>query len=197
MGGMIAQTLAVRHPERVLTLTSIMSTTGSRRVGQASKRLYPLFLRSMPRERDGYLERSLRGAKLIGSKGFPQDVERLRNMLGRAFDRGYHPGGTLRQLAAIVASGDRTKALGSIKAPTLVIHGDVDPLVRHSGGEATAAAIPGSRLVTIKGMGHDLPYQAWQQIIDAIVAHAHTRAEVLGGSSGPASDEKGLRPVAT
>jgi pimeloyl-ACP methyl ester carboxylesterase len=172
MGGMIAQALAVRHPGRVLTLTSIMSTTGARRVGQASKRLYPLFLRSMPREREGYLERSLRGARLIGSKGFQQDPDRLRDMLGRAFDRGYHPGGTLRQLAAIIASGDRTEALRSIKAPTLVIHGDADPLVRYSGGKATAAAIPGARLVTIKGMGHDLPAGAWPEIIEAIVEHA-------------------------
>jgi pimeloyl-ACP methyl ester carboxylesterase len=180
MGGMIAQTLAVRHPQRVLTLTSIMSTTGSRRVGQASKRLYPLFLRSMPREREGYLERSLRGARLIGSKGFQQDPDRLRVMLGRAFDRGYHPGGVLRQLAAIIASGDRTEALHSIGAPTLVIHGDADPLVRYSGGEATAAAIPGARLVTIKGMGHDLPYEAWSQIIEAIVEHARATEPTQG-----------------
>jgi pimeloyl-ACP methyl ester carboxylesterase len=174
MGGMIAQMLAVRHPEKVLTLTSIMSTTGARRVGQARKRLYLLFLRAMPRERAGYVERSLRGAKLIGSKDFPADMERLRDMLGRAFDRGYHPGGVLRQIGAIIASGDRTEALGSIKAPTLVIHGDADPLVTYSGGEATAAAIPGARLVTIKGMGHDLPHQAWPEIIGAIVEHART-----------------------
>jgi pimeloyl-ACP methyl ester carboxylesterase len=183
MGGMISQTLAARHPERVLSLTSIMSTTGARRVGQARRRLYPLFLRSMPREREGYVKRSLAGAKLIGSKAFPPDQERLQDMLGRAFDRGYHPGGTLRQLAAIIASGDRTETLRSIKAPTLVIHGDADPLVAYSGGKATAAAIPGARLVTIKGMGHDLPRKAWREIIDAIVEHTRSEAEVLAGSS--------------
>jgi pimeloyl-ACP methyl ester carboxylesterase len=182
MGGMIAQTFAVKHPARVLTLTSIMSTTGARRVGQPRKRLYPLFLRAMPRDRDGYLERTVAGARLIGSKVFPQDPDRLRDMLGRAFDRGYHPGGTLRQIAAIIASGDRTEALASVKVPTLVIHGDADRLVTYSGGKATAEAIPGARLVTIKGMGHDLPHQAWPQIIDAIVEHAaHTRTEVLAG----------------
>jgi pimeloyl-ACP methyl ester carboxylesterase len=174
MGGMIAQTLAANHPERVLTLTSIMSTTGARRVGQPSRRLYPLFLRDMPKEREPFVARMVKGAHQIGSKAFPPDVDRLTAMLGRAFDRGYHPGGTLRQLAAIIASGDRTEALRSIKAPTLVIHGDADRLVRFSGGEATAAAIPGAKLVTIKGMGHDLPAKAWPEIIEAIVEHARS-----------------------
>jgi len=174
MGGMIAQTLAVRHPERVLTLTSIMSTTGGRRVGQPQRRLIPLLLRQVPRDRELYLKRMVSGARLIGSKAFPQDVDRLQAMLGLAFDRGFHPGGTLRQLGAIIASGDRTEALGSITAPTLVIHGDADRLVRHSGGKATAQAIPGARLVTIEGMGHDLPHQTWPQIIQAIVEHARS-----------------------
>jgi pimeloyl-ACP methyl ester carboxylesterase len=172
MGGMIAQTMAIRHPERVATLTSIMSTTGGRRVGQPHKRLYPLFLREMPKERDRHVKRMVAGARLIGSKAFTQDVDRLRDMLGRAYDRGYHPGGTLRQLAAVIASGDRTEALRSLKVPTLVIHGDADRLVTYSGGKATADAIPGARLVTIEGMGHDLPHQAWPQIIGAIVEHA-------------------------
>jgi pimeloyl-ACP methyl ester carboxylesterase len=172
MGGMIAQTLAVRHPERVLTLTSIMSTTGGRRVGQPQRRLIPLLLRQMPRERERYLKRMVAGARLIGSKAFPQDLDRLRDMLARSYDRGFHPGGTLRQLGAIVASGDRTEALRQIKAPTLVIHGDADRLVTYSGGKATADAIPGARLVTIEGMAHDLPHQAWPQIIQAIVEHA-------------------------
>jgi pimeloyl-ACP methyl ester carboxylesterase len=172
MGGMIAQTLAVRHPDRVITLTSIMSTTGGRRVGQPRRRLLPLLLRQVPHDRERYLKRMVAGARLIGSKAFPQDVERLQAMLGRAFDRGFHPGGTLRQLTAIVASGDRTEALRGITAPTLVIHGDADRLVTYSGGKATADAIPGARLVTIEGMGHDLPYQAWAQIIQAIVEHA-------------------------
>ena len=174
MGGMIAQTMAIRHPERLITLTSIMSTTGGRRVGQPQKRLYPLLLRQMPRERERHVKRMMAGARQIGSKAFSQDVDRLREMLGRAYDRGYHPSGTLRQIAAVIASGDRTEALRSVRVPTLVIHGDADRLVTYSGGKATADAIPGARLVTIEGMGHDLPHEAWPQIIDAIVEHART-----------------------
>jgi pimeloyl-ACP methyl ester carboxylesterase len=186
MGGMIAQTLAVRHPDRVLSLVSIMSTTGGRKVGRPQRRLIPLLLRPVPRDPDGYVKRMMAGARLIGSKGFPQDPERLKTMLARAYDRGVHPSGTLRQLGAIVASGDRTPALASVRAPTLVIHGDADPLVTPSGGQATAAAIPGARLLTIEGMGHDLPRQVWARLVAAITTHARA-AEADSAEGGEAA----------
>ena len=172
MGGMMAQTLAVRHPERVLSLVSIMSTTGSRRVGQPSPRLYPILLRRPPAQRDRFVEHMVRVFRVIGSPGFERDDEALRRMVGTSFDRGYHPAGTGRQLAAIMASGDRTRQLAAIRVPTLVIHGAADRLVPPSGARATAAAIPGAELMLIPGMGHDLPRGAWPQIVDGIAATA-------------------------
>ena len=111
----------------------------------------------MPADRDGSIDAAVRAFKLIGSPDYPTDEEWLRDLVGRSYDRSYNPVGFLRQLAGIIASGDRTEALREIKAPTLVIHGEDDPLIVKSGGEATATAIPGAKLVTIPGMGHDLP----------------------------------------
>lgn len=172
MGGMIAQALAVRHPKRVRSLCSIMSTTGSRRVGQPAWRLYPIFLRGVPQGKEGYVEQVVRTFGLIGSPGFPPEPEELRALAAISHDRGIHAAGTGRQLAAILASGDRTASLAAIHAPTVVIHGTADRLVPASGGRATAEAIPGARLVEIEGMGHDLPRGTWQRIIAAIVANA-------------------------
>ena len=177
MGGMIAQTVAIRHPERALSLCSIMSSTGARSSGQPSYRIYGTFLRRPPREREAYVAYATALFKRIGSKGFAVDEERLREMAGRAFDRGLNPAGTGRHLAAILASGDRTKALRGLRLPTLVIHGDRDPMVGPSGGRATADAIPGARLEMIEGMGHDLPRDAWPRIVDAIVANAQRACE--------------------
>jgi pimeloyl-ACP methyl ester carboxylesterase len=168
MGGMIAQTIAARHGDRVLSLASIMSNTGSRRSGQPKLAAYRVLLGTSPADRDGYIEHTVKLYKIIGSPGFEQDDATLRRTAGRSFDRGRNPAGALRQLAAVIASGDRTPLLRGITAPTVVIHGDADPLVRPSGGRATAAAIPGARLVMIEGMGHDLPRGAWPRIIDAI-----------------------------
>jgi pimeloyl-ACP methyl ester carboxylesterase len=169
MGGMIAQLIALNAPERVLSLVSIMSTTGSRRVGNAHPRLWPRLLRRPQYERTAYIEDFLTGYQMIGSRRFPPDPDRKRAQGGRCFDRGIHPAGSARQLAAILAAPDRTERLGQLRVPTTVIHGADDPLVNVSGGRATARAIPDARLVVIEGMGHDMPPILWSQIIDAIV----------------------------
>jgi pimeloyl-ACP methyl ester carboxylesterase len=172
MGGMIAQMLAAEHPEEVRSLVSIMSTTGSRRYGQPALSVYRYLLRPPPRDRDGYIDRAAAVFGLIGSTGFERDEQYVRERAARAYDRGYDVRAGGRQLGAILASGDRTKLLGGITAPTLVIHGTVDKMIRRSGGRATAKAIPGARLIEIEGMGHDLPRGAWPQLLDAISEHA-------------------------
>jgi pimeloyl-ACP methyl ester carboxylesterase len=169
MGGMIAQTIAARRPERVLSLTSIMSSTGSRWRGQPALRTYRQFLRPVSTDRATYIAQTAALFDIIGSPGFERDDENLRALLGAMYDRGHDPGSVTRQLAAILASGDRTAELRRITAPTLVIHGTADKLVAASGGRATARAIPGARLLMIEGMGHDLPRGAWPRLIDAIV----------------------------
>jgi pimeloyl-ACP methyl ester carboxylesterase len=172
LGGMVAQTLAIEHRERVLSLASIMSTTGDRTVGEAS----PLGLEALttvpPPDREGFLEALVGARRKISSPGFPFDEERARRIAELGFDRGYNPQGTVRQAVAIILSGDRTERLGAIEAPTVVIHGEDDPLIGVSGGRATAAAIPGAKLVTIPGMGHDLPAGVWEQVAQEIVANA-------------------------
>jgi pimeloyl-ACP methyl ester carboxylesterase len=172
MGGMIAQTIAFRHPERALSLVSIMSNTGARWTGQPALSTYGVLLKRAPREREGYIEHQLKVVEKIGSPGFPRDEEDLRRNAAMSFERGHDPAGAGRQLAAIIASGDRSDELAKIRVPTLVIHGTKDRLVNPSGGRATAKAIPGARLVTIPGMGHDLPRGAWPQIVDAIAENA-------------------------
>jgi pimeloyl-ACP methyl ester carboxylesterase len=173
MGGMIAQTLAAEHPDSTRSLVSIMSMTGSRWSGQPALRIYPYLLRAAPSEREAYIEHMSHMFATIGSTGLPQDTERIRDMMTRSYDRGHDPDASGRQLGAIIASGDRTAQLRRIKAPTLVIHGSKDPMVSPSGGKATAKAIPGARLMTIEGMGHDLPEAAWPQLVPAIADHAH------------------------
>jgi pimeloyl-ACP methyl ester carboxylesterase len=180
MGGMIAQTMAARRPDRVLSLVSIMSNTGARLSGQPKLSAYPLLLKRAPDDREGFIEHLFNSFEAIRSPGFEPDREQLREMLGRSYDRGFNPAGTGRQLAAILASGDRTPLLRTITAPTLVIHGKDDKLVSPSGGKATAKAIPGARLLMIDGMGHDLPRGVWPQLIDAIVENA-ARARSAGG----------------
>jgi pimeloyl-ACP methyl ester carboxylesterase len=176
MGGMIAQVLAARRPERVRSLVSIMASIGSRWSGQPALRAYPMFLRPLPRDREAYVEATVRLFRVIGSPGFSRDEEALRDMLGRSYDRGISSAATGRQMAAILASGKRAAALRRITAPTLVIHGTADRLVSVSGGRATARAIPGARLMLIKGMGHDLPRGAWPRIVDGIAANANMAA---------------------
>ncbi len=172
MGGMIAQTLAARHREMVRSLVSIMSSTGSLRSGQPSLRVYPVFLRRPARGREAFIAHMERLFAAIGSTGLPQDLEGVRAIAAASYDRDHDPEGAGRQLAAIIASGDRTAELRHIVAPTLVVHGTADPLVAPSGGRATARAIPGAELMSIEGMGHDLPRAAWPRLIDGIAAHA-------------------------
>jgi pimeloyl-ACP methyl ester carboxylesterase len=181
MGGMIAQAMVIRHPARVRSLVSIMSTTGSRRVGQPAWRVYPVLLRRAPAEREAYVELAVHVFGLIGSPGFPRDEDELRRLAGRSYDRGVHSAGSARQLAAIVASADRTAALRSVRVPTLVVHGLADPLVNPSGGRATARAIPGARLLEVPGMGHALPRGAWPRIVDGI-ADTAGRADAPEGA---------------
>jgi pimeloyl-ACP methyl ester carboxylesterase len=177
MGGMIAQTMAYRRPERVLSLVSIMSNTGALRSGQPHLKMLPALLATPPKGREAAIEHTVKVFEKIGSPGFPRDEDDLRRVAAMSYDRGRNPAGAARQLAAIVTAQDRTKPLGSIRVPTLVIHGTRDKLVRPSGGRATARAIPGARLLTIEGMGHDLPRGAWPQIIDGIADTAARAGE--------------------
>lgn len=177
LGGMIAQTLALRHPERVLSLTSIMSTTGDRSVGQPHPKALQALFNPPPNDRERIAEWAVENWGIIGSPGFEPDRDAIRERARRSFDRGYHPKGVGRQLAAIVASGDRTPELRNLSLPTLVIHGEDDPLIDVSGGKATAAAIPDAKLIVIPGMGHDLPRQLWSQFVEEITANTR-RAEV-------------------
>jgi pimeloyl-ACP methyl ester carboxylesterase len=185
MGGMIAQTMAVRHPDRVLSLASIMSNTGHRWKGTPGLRIYPIFIRRPASNREGAVESFVSVFKLIGSPGFPFDEDEMRKAAELSYDRGYDAAGTGRQLAAILAAGDRTEELRRITAPTVVIHGTKDKMVRPSGGRATAAAIPGATLVWIDGMGHDLPPGAWDRMIEAIVENTR-RADAPDRSSAAA-----------
>jgi pimeloyl-ACP methyl ester carboxylesterase len=183
MGGMVAQMLAAEHPDRVRSLTSIMSNTGHRFSGQPSLSIYRYVLRRAPDEREAFIEHMMRLFDAIGSRELGRDFERLRATAELSFDRGSNPAGTGRQLGAIIASGDRTSALRQIEAPTLVIHGTKDPMVAASGARATARAIRGSRLLMIQGMGHDLPDEAWPQLIDAIAVHAQAAERALSASA--------------
>jgi pimeloyl-ACP methyl ester carboxylesterase len=177
LGGMIGQTLAARRPDLVASLTSIMSSTGNSAVGQPLDTVLPVLLTPAPPHREAFVEMSVETFKAIGSPGFPGNEDRVRALAGASFDRCYHPAGVGRQLMAAVASGDRTEVLRTIRAPTLVIHGEDDPLIQHSGGEATAEAIPDAELISIPGMGHDLPEQLWPRFVDAIVGNTERARE--------------------
>jgi len=172
MGGMIVQQLAIDRPDLVRSLCSIMSTTGDLSVGRPTDAALQVLVTPPPTERRAFLDHEVEVWKVIGSPGFPFDETEVRRRAGAAYDRSFYPQGTARQLAAIVASPDRTAALGGVRAPALVIHGEGDALIGAGGGRATAAAIPGSELVLIPGMGHELPPQTWDQVVGAIAANA-------------------------
>lgn len=171
MGGMIAQTLAIRHPTRVRSLTSIMSTPAPS-IGGATQEALAVLLAAPATSRDEAVQRALDTYAVIGSPGFPLDTQWLAEVSGEAYDRGYDPMGVGRQLLAIHASGDRTAALTQLDVPTLVVHGDADPLVQLAGGLATAEAVPDAELLVLEGMGHNLPRELWPRIVDAIAGLA-------------------------
>jgi pimeloyl-ACP methyl ester carboxylesterase len=172
MGGMIAQALAIGYPSKVRSLVSIMSTTGERTVGNPHPDAMAALMEAPPSTRDEAIEASVKAYGVFGSPGYPFNEQRVRDNASRAFDRGFHPEGVARQLAAIIASPDRTEALRSVTASTLVIHGEADPLVDPSGGKATAAAVPGSSLWIVPGMGHDIPPALFPEIAERIAAHS-------------------------
>lgn len=172
MGGMIVQAIAIRHPHRVISMTSIMSTTGNPNVGQATPAAMTALMAPPATSRDEAIERGKQSARIVGSPGYPAGDEVVAARIARDFDRCFYPIGVARQMLAVMATGDRSEALNTVTAPTLVIHGEDDPLVTLSGGQATAAAIPGARLVTFPGMGHDLPASLRAKFVEVIAGHA-------------------------
>jgi pimeloyl-ACP methyl ester carboxylesterase len=173
LGGMIAQLVATRYPSRVRSLASIMSTTGNRAVGQPTGEAAKVMVAPMPRDRAGFVEQAVANARAISAgTAYPFDAEAVRRGAARSYDRAHHPKGVGRQFAAILAAGDRTEALGGIRVPTVVVHGELDQVIGSSGGEATAAAIPGARLLRVPGLGHELPPGFWPALADALVETA-------------------------
>ena len=174
MGGMIVQLLAIEHPEKILTMTSIMSTTGNRKVPPAKPEAMKALLNRAPEGAtlEQVMPIGIEVNRAIGSPGYPAKEERLRANITRDFTRSFYPEGAARQISAIVDDGDRRKRLAKVTTPTLVIHGVDDPLVPVEGGRDTAAAITGAKLLEIAGMGHDLPLELVDQIADAIAGHA-------------------------
>ena len=173
MGGMIAQEATINHPQRVRSLTSIMSTTGNPKLPQPTREATAMLLAPPPKTYDEYIARFAQTWKVLRVGSFPLDEARDRERAERTFARGLNPAGVGRQLRAILASGSRKPRLHAVKAPTLVIHGTVDPLVHPAGGRDTAESIPNAKLLMIERMGHAIPIPMWPEIIDAIADHAH------------------------
>ena len=177
MGGMIAQRLAINHPERVYSLTSMASTTGNPSLPRADAAAAEAFLRDPPlRPRAATIEFVRNGWNVIGGPHYKSTECGLGKLTEAAYDRAFSPDGNARQLAAIFADGNRAPALANVRAPTLVIHGVVDPLVPPAAGEDTAKAVHGAKLVMIPKMGHDLPEPLIPQLVDAIASHAAATA---------------------
>jgi pimeloyl-ACP methyl ester carboxylesterase len=168
MGGMIAQAMTIEHPDRVLSLTSIMSTTGARRSGYQDPLLLPQLLRRQGRSREEYVEGAVAFGRLIGSPSYRGSDEDARERARETYDRGICLSGTMRQMLAIVTQRDRTAALRQVRVPVTVVHGLSDRMVHVSGGRATAAAVPGAELVLVDGMGHDLPEGLFPTLVAAI-----------------------------
>lgn len=167
MGGMIVQTMAVTHPERVRSLTSVMSTTGQRTVGWQHPSILPALL-SPARDREAYVRNAERMWGLIGSPGFAATAEDHRTRAANTWDRGVSPAGTGRQMLAVLTQPNRNADLGRLTVPTTVVHGLADKMVHVSGGRTTSMSVPGSELVLIDGMGHDLPPQLWPTFVRII-----------------------------
>lgn len=171
MGGMIVQAMAINHPSRILSLTSIMSTTGRSNLPQPKPEALKILMTPTPEEKDAYIDHSVHISRTLNGSGFPFDEQKVRERAAIAYDRSFYPQGIARQLLAILASGSRKEKLKSVRVPSLVIHGGDDPLVPLEGGKDTAESIPGAELLIIEGMGHELPPDAWSRIIDAIAAN--------------------------
>jgi pimeloyl-ACP methyl ester carboxylesterase len=176
MGGMIAQTMAIARPERVSSLTSIMSTTGNRLVGWQDPRLLPLMLARRGRSREAYVESAARLWKLIGSPLYPDTPDSIRERAGETWDRGVSAAAVARQMLAVLTQPDRSRDLANVRVPTLVAHGTSDKMVHVSGGRATSRAVPGSELLLVPGMGHDIPVALHATFADAIERVASRRA---------------------
>jgi pimeloyl-ACP methyl ester carboxylesterase len=177
MGGMVAQLLAIMRPGQVLSLASIMSTTGATGVGAASEEaVQALVMPAVAETREEQIEAIIDLFHVIGSPDYPLSDNQLRSLVERDAERARSNFGATRHLCAVLAASDRTDSLRSVDVPTVVIHGDRDILVDISGGEATAIAIPQAEFVVIKGMGHDLPHQKWPELIDVITANARKAA---------------------
>jgi pimeloyl-ACP methyl ester carboxylesterase len=172
MGGMIVQEMAIHYPDRLRTMTSIMSNTGNPALPPPTSEALAVLLKPPPTDRADHIENSVASSRILNGSAYPIDEEKVRERAGQAFDRGLSPAGTARQLAAVLTSGSRTEALKSVTVPALVIHGDADPLVPVEGGIDTAEAIPDAELLIIEGMGHDLPPAIWLQLFDAVTHHA-------------------------
>lgn len=170
MGGFIVQTAALAHPERAGSLTLIMTSTGSRRVGQARPKLITRLLgRRGTLDREAAIELAVETFGVIGSRGRLFDEEHVRDLAGRSYDRAHDPAGYVRQLGAVLAQSNRTRGLTNLQLPTLVMHGLHDPLVNVSGGIALARLIRGAKFVGFSGMGHDLPRRLWSQYAEEIL----------------------------
>jgi pimeloyl-ACP methyl ester carboxylesterase len=172
MGAAITQELAIHFPDRLLSATCIMGSSGDPRLPPPTQEAMEVLMSPSPTDREAFLERFLWTWRVLRGSAFPETEERERARALRIFERGLNPPGVARQLAAIFASGDRTKALPGVRVPTLVIHGTADPLVPVEGGRAIAAGVPGSKLVEIEGMGHAIPQAVWPRVIGAIAEHA-------------------------
>ncbi len=176
MGGMIAQEIAISFPERVRSLTSVMSTTGNPKLSSPTRDATAVLMSPRPTTKDEFVTRFERTWKVLRAGSFPQEEALDRFRAERVFERGINPAGSMRQLRAVLASGTRKQRLAAVTAPTLVLHGTIDPLVRPDHGKDTAASVHGAKLLMIEGMGHALPIAMWPQVIDAIVNHAHGAA---------------------
>lgn len=185
MGGMIVQTMAVEHPERVRSLTSISSTLGRRTVGYQHPRLLPMLIAPRAAGKEAYIRSSEKVWAVIGSPGYPSDKQERMDRAAETFDRGVSASGVMRQMAAILAQPDRTRSLRRLRMPAAVIHGTRDKMVHVSGGRATARAIPDAELVLIDGLGHDLPSQLYGTFAD-VIRRTADRAEVSDGSTAAA-----------
>jgi pimeloyl-ACP methyl ester carboxylesterase len=176
MGGMIAQTLAIHHPLRVRSLTSIMSSTNAPDLPPPTPEALSILFSPPPGDLAQYLEQEIAAARVFNGPGFPVDEARVRERAECVYERGLYPEGTARQAAAVLGAKSRRETLASLTVPTLVIHGDADPLVPIEAGIDTANSIPDAEMLTIEGMGHALPPQTWTDVIEAIAAHAKSAA---------------------